>query len=68
MTNKSAQIRLAIDSLVNTSVQDMQSGLWHYGIKDLELLKRRQRQRFLLPRSGNWKNERLKGLSPPRSK
>lgn len=29
--------------LINTSVQDMESGLWDYGVRDLELLRAAQK-------------------------
>ena len=35
--DKSLQER--IDSLINTSVEDMQSGLYNYGVDDLEILR-----------------------------
>jgi hypothetical protein len=28
-----------VNGLINTSVEDMQSGLWQYGAKDLEFLR-----------------------------
>ena len=28
-----------VSSLINTSVEDMQSGLWGYGVDDLEMLR-----------------------------
>jgi hypothetical protein len=32
-------MRDRVDGLVNTSVQDMQSGLWNYGVVDLDMLR-----------------------------
>jgi len=32
-------LRERIDWLINTSVDDLQSGLWNYGVEDLDLLR-----------------------------
>lgn len=36
--------REQVDDLTNTSVQDMQSGLWSYGVDDLQVLRAARRR------------------------